>query len=236
MSGAGSPQAGSEEPPTAPPEVLDAAVRAIEAGQIIGLPTDTVYGIGADPWRADAVERIFEAKGRPEAVALPVLVGDPADAATLAVLDDRARRLIDRYWPGPLTIVLRRWEATADTSGTTPTADAADTSGTGAAPPRRLHLGGDDKTVGIRCPDHPTARALLVRTGPLAVTSANRHGGEPAHSVAELRASLGEAVGVVVDGGPLEGAPSTVVSLVEGDWRCLREGAITTDELAALLD
>ena len=221
MSGAGSPQAGSEEPPTAPPEVLDAAVRAIEAGQIIGLPTDTVYGIGADPWRADAVERIFEAKGRPEAVALPVLVGDPADAATLAVLDDRARRLIDRYWPGPLTIVLRRRE---------------DGAGTAPAPPRRLHLGGDDKTVGIRCPDHPTARALLVRTGPLAVTSANRHGGEPAHSVAELRASLGEAVGVVVDGGPLEGAPSTVVSLVEGDWRCLREGAITTDELAALLD
>ncbi|MHB1988599.1 MAG: L-threonylcarbamoyladenylate synthase [Acidimicrobiales bacterium] len=183
-------------------EQLVAAVSAVRAGVVIGLPTETVYGIGVDPGREDATRRIFAVKQRPETLALPLLVSQPDDAGAFAELDQRALFLIEAYWPGPLTLVLRRRRGPA------------------------LHLGGDSLTVGIRCPDQPVARELLARSGALAVTSANRHGEAPAHTAAELRASLGDAVGVIVDGGRCDGAVSTVVSLLGRDAVVLREGAI----------
>lgn len=189
---------------------LEVAVAAIADGHIIGLPTDTVYGIGVDPFRPDATSRIFAAKHRPEHAALPLLIAQPAEVETFAQLNSRAAALIDRYWPGPLTLILPR-----------------------RADDRALHLGGDPTTVGIRCPNQPTARQLLGRTGALAVTSANRHGDRPAQTAEELRLSLGDAVEIVIDGGRCDGAPSTVVSLVGvgGVPEILREGAISAAEI-----
>lgn len=189
---------------------LDAAVRAVRAGEVIGIPTDTVYGIGIDPARPDATRRLFAAKGRPEHLALPVLVASEADAGELAELDERARRLIGAFWPGPLTLVLRR------------------------RPGVVLHLGGDETTVGLRCPGQPIARRLLERTGPLAVTSANRHGEPPATTAEALAAVLGDAVAVVVDGGTCGGAPSSVLSLVGPEPVLLREGALSSADLESV--
>jgi L-threonylcarbamoyladenylate synthase len=203
---------------------LEAAVAAVRRGEVIGLPTDTVYGVGADPFRPDAARRVFAAKGRPEAVALPVLVADPGTAAELAVLDGPARILAARFWPGPLTVVLRR------------------------RPGVELHLGGDPTTVGLRCPDHEVARAVLARTGPLAVTSANRHGEPPATTAGEVRRQLGSGVAVVIDAGRCDGSPSTVVSLLAGEGadgpgrrpagavRILRQGSISETDLLSCLE
>ncbi|HET9092699.1 MAG TPA: L-threonylcarbamoyladenylate synthase, partial [Acidimicrobiales bacterium] len=125
-------------------------------------------------------------------------------------LDERARRLIASFWPGPLTLVLRR------------------------RPGVVLHLGGDETTVGLRCPGQPIARRLLERTGPLAVTSANRHGEPPATTAEALAAVLGDAVAVVVDGGTCGGAPSSVLSLVGPEPVLLREGALSPADLESV--
>src|SRR4029077_1726034 len=114
----------------------------------------TVYGIAADPFRAGASDRLFGAKGRPRAVQLPVLVDGPGQADQLADAGDRGRALMARFWPGALTIVLPR------------------------RPGLDLDLGGEASTVGVRCPDHAVARRLCAMVGPLATTSANRHGGD----------------------------------------------------------
>ncbi len=196
---------------------IEQAAAAIERGEVVGVPTDTVYGIAVDPARPDAVERVFAVKGRPEAMALPVLVADPGDAARLAVLGESAEKLADRFWPGGLTLVLvRRSDAAAPV----------------------LHLGSpaDTGTVGVRCPANEATRALLRRTGPLAVTSANVHGAPPATTPDELRAALGGAVGVVIDGGTCAGEPSTVISLTGGRPVCLREGAVAIEEIERVLD
>lgn len=186
---------------------IAAAAEAVRDGEVVGLPTETVYGIGVDPALPDATRRIFEVKKRPESVAIPLLIAEPADAALFAELDDRASGLIERYWPGPLTLVLPR------------------------LPQVDFHLGGDATTVGLRCPAQPTALALLAECGPLAVTSANRHGEAPARTAAELRSSLGRGVRVVVDGGRCEGKPSTVLSLIGREPTVLREGALSFSEL-----
>jgi L-threonylcarbamoyladenylate synthase len=181
---------------------IERAVAAVRLGNVVGIPTDTVYGIAADPRQRGAAERVFAAKRRPESLALPVLVADVSEVAGLARVDEVARSIIERFWPGPLTLVLPR------RAGAT------------------LWLGGDGTSVGVRCPDHSVARALLRRTGPLAVTSANRHGDPPATTAAALRFALGAVVEVIVDGGTCDGSPSTVLSLVEGEPRVLREGTL----------
>lgn len=187
---------------------LEAAVRAVRAGAVIGLPTDTVYGIGVDPSRPDATARIFAVKGRPETVALPVLLADPSRADELGEIGVVAARLIEHYWPGPLTIVVPRRRGVS------------------------LHLGGDGATVGLRCPGRGLTRRLLARSGPLAVTSANRHGEPPATTAAEVRSSLGDGVEIVLDGGLCDGAPSSVVSLAGETPEVLRVGAISEEDLA----
>lgn len=195
---------------------IAAAVRAVEAGEVIGLPTDTVYGIGVDPTRRDATDRVFAVKGRPDSIALPVLVGEPDEVEKVAEVGESAERLIGRWWPGVLTIVLPRRPP-------------------GSGVPA-LYLGGDDLTIGVRCPANEAARSLLRLTGPLAVTSANLHGEAPAATPEALAAALGEGISVVLDGGRCEGAPSTVVSLVDPALPvCLRAGAIAVDDLAEAL-
>src|ERR1700733_4588877 len=107
---------------------IDRAAELLAGGSVVGIPTDTVYGLAVEPERESAAAVIFALKGRPESVALPVLIGDPGDADSLAFVDERAHVLFERYWPGPLTVVLRR------------------------RPGAVLHLGGDAGSVGLRCP------------------------------------------------------------------------------------
>jgi L-threonylcarbamoyladenylate synthase len=196
------------DPP--PPSAIDAAVRALAVADIIGIPTDTVYGLAADPFRAGATDRLFTVKRRPRTVEMPVLVADEEQALSMTIaVPASARRLMARYWPGPLTLVLpRRPDLNAD-------------------------LGEDDATVGVRCPAHPVPLALCRVVGPLATTSANRHGEPPAATAAELTASFGAAVELVLDAGPCTGAPSTVVDCTGETPRLLRPGRLEWVQVAA---
>ncbi|HXZ82842.1 MAG TPA: L-threonylcarbamoyladenylate synthase [Acidimicrobiales bacterium] len=188
-------------------------VRALERGEVVGLPTDTVYGLAARLSQPTAVDLLFHLKGRPRDLAIPVLVADLAQAEDVAGgADPRLTVLADHFWPGALTVALRRGRDTEP------------------------DLGGDPATVGVRSPDDDVIRALCRRVGPLAVTSANRHGDPPARTAVELRSTFDADVGTVLDGGVRDGQPSTVVSIVEATPRCVREGAIPFAEVIAALD
>ncbi len=179
------------------------AVRALGQGQPVGIPTDTIYGLAVDPFRAGATDRIFAAKRRPREVSLPVLVSGVDQALSLSTaVPALALELMARYWPGPLTIVIPA------------------KAGLGA------DLGDDDLTVGVRSPDHPVPLALCAAVGPLATTSANRHGEPPMTTAAEVAGAFGEAVPVVLDGGVCAGSPSTVVDCTGQELKLLREGRI----------
>lgn len=194
------------DPP--PAAAVAAAARALVAGGIVAIPTDTVYGLAVDPFRAGAAGRLFALKRRPRGVDLPVLVADEQQVATLAdAVPASARLLMARYWPGALTIVLAR------------------------APDVKADLGAADTTVGLRCPAHPLARALCAAVGPLATTSANLHGEPTLTTAAEVASAFGDGVALVVDGGPCDGAPSTVVDCTGDAPKLLRQGRIPWDEV-----
>ena len=192
------------------PRERDVLVEALAAGKVVAVPTDTVYGLAVDPRLAGAVDRVFVLKQRPEQFQLPVLIADPAGLVDLAEATAAAERLISRYWPGPLTLVLPRRSGIA------------------------FDLGGDSATIGLRCPANSLLRELLRSTGPLAVTSANRHGEAPLRTADEVRGHFGAAVTAVLDGGRCDGRPSTVISLTGAGVKCLREGALLFAELAAI--
>jgi L-threonylcarbamoyladenylate synthase len=190
--------------------VLDQAAEALAAGEPVVLPTDTVYGIAVVAEDRAATARLFEIKQRPAAAALPVLAADADQAFGLCGdVPDLARRLAELHWPGGLTLVLPR------------------------RPGLDLDLGGvDDGTIGVRVPDHPVPTALAGRVGPLAATSANRHGRPTPATAPEVAEELGGSVRVVVDGGTCAGDPSTVVAVsARGDLTVLREGRIPADRL-----
>ena len=175
-------------------------------------PTDTVYGLAADPFRPGATDRIFAAKRRPRDVALPVLVTGRDQALTLTTaVPDLALGLMERFWPGALTLVLpSRADLAAD-------------------------LGDDEVTVGVRCPAHPVARALCQAAGPLATTSANFHGGATFTTAQEVAAAFDTSVPVVLDAGRCAGRPSTVVDCTGHDPKLLREGRISWAEVLSFL-
>jgi tRNA threonylcarbamoyl adenosine modification protein (Sua5/YciO/YrdC/YwlC family) len=176
------------------------AVEAVRAGGLIVLPTDTVYGIGCAPSDPEAIDRLFEAKRRPRSLVLPVLVADVAAAERLALMDDRARRLAERFWPGALTLVLPRTEESAS-----------------------WPLGEERETVGLRVPASETALELLRAAGPLAVTSANRSGAPTPSTCEEVQAVFATAVEVYLCADEqVAGRASTVVDVAGG--RVLREG------------
>lgn len=192
---------------------LDDAAAALADGALVVIPTDTVYGLAARPDDPSATARLFEAKGRPRRLELPILVANADQAERVALLDDRARVLGERFWPGALTLVLPR----------TPEV-------------RSWDLGGDPDTVGVRIPDHPLALALLETTGPLAVTSANPSGVPPLREGESLVAAFGDRVAIYLcEEAPLEGVASTVVDLAHGEPEVLREGAVTGAEIASEL-
>jgi L-threonylcarbamoyladenylate synthase len=183
---------------------IDAAT-ALMAGAVVAIPTDTVYGLAVDPRRRGATDLVFALKRRPANLELPVLVADLAQADALAGPDGLsalARHLADLFWPGSLTMVLSR------------------------RPGVDWDLGGDGRTIGLRCPAHSVVHRLCRSVGPLATTSANRHGQPPITTATALAQEFGDGIALVVDGGECEGAPSTVIDLTGEAPRCLREGAV----------
>ena len=189
---------------------LTAAMAALAEGFPIGIPTDTVYGLAVDPFRPGATDRIFAAKRRPREVSLPLLVSGVEQALSVSTaVPALALQLMERYWPGPLTIVIP------------------------AIPGLGADLGEDELTVGVRCPEHPGPQALCAASGPLATTSANRHGEPPLTCAEAVAESFGDAVPVVLDGGVCAGSPSTVVDCTGRELKLLREGRIPWAELEA---
>ena len=192
---------------------LAAAVRAVRYGEVVVLPTDTVYGIGVDAFTPAAVDALLAAKRRGRDMPVPVLVGSWATLDGLVdQLPPEADRLRRAFWPGGLTLVVRHAASLA------------------------WDLGDAHGTVAVRMPLHPVAVKLLQRTGPMAVSSANVSGSPPAASAEEARRQLGEDVAVYLDAGP-SGDPvaSTIVDCTVNPPRVLRAGAVSVDELRAEL-
>ncbi|MGN9838524.1 L-threonylcarbamoyladenylate synthase [Nonomuraea sp. H19] len=194
-------------------EGLTEAAAAVRRGELVVLPTDTVYGIGADAFTPSAVTALLDAKGRGRDMPPPVLVGT-VRAAT-ALIDDMGpygQDLIDAFWPGPLTIVCKANRALSW--------DLGDTKG----------------TVAVRMPLHPVALDLLKETGPMAVSSANRSGAPAATTAEEAEEQLGDSIAVYLDGGKTtDNTPSTILDLTTAVPRLLRRGAIPVEKLRGII-
>ncbi|NHZ70477.1 MAG: threonylcarbamoyl-AMP synthase [Proteobacteria bacterium] len=179
------------------------AARAIKRGEIIGVPTDTVYGLAADLYDEASLERLYDIKGREEGKPIAILVASLEQGLLLGAMSDRALELADRYWPGAVTLVVPRLDTAPEWIGDT----------------RR-------RTVALRCPDHPVALALLDRVGPLAVTSANRSDTDPAGSAGEAEELFSDEVLTYLPGDAGGGAPSTLVDLTQPSEVVLRKGPV----------
>lgn len=218
------PGAPPDEQPNVAPEILPAddhatvaiAAAALTAGAIVGLPTETVYGVAVLPQPAP-LRALLSAKQRPFDKGIPLLLDGLDQVAEIVIVSDMARRLADRFWPGPLTLALplRHPELVP------------------------AELSGGRGSLAVRIPDHAMPRALARQLGPIAVTSANLSGEPEARTVSELISALGASLAVVIDDGPVRGGvPSSVVAVdAAGRVKVLREGALSrTDLKAALAD
>ena len=192
---------------------VEAAVRSVRSGQLVVMPTDTLYGIGADAFDSAAIGSLLAAKGRGRDMPVPVLVGswDTVDGL-VGQVDDRLRDLVEAFWPGGLTIVVEHARSL--------TWDLGDARG----------------TVALRMPLHPVALAVLRETGPMGVSSANRSGQPPAKTAQEARDQLGDLVSVYLDAGPVAvGVPSTIIDVTTEVPKVLRAGAVDLDALRRVL-
>ncbi len=180
-----------------------AAARAIKRGEIVGVPTDTVYGIAADLYDEAALDRLYELKGRDDGKPIAILVASLEQGLSLGAMSDRALELADRYWPGAVTLVVPRLDTAPGWLGDT-----------------------KRRTVALRCPDHQVALQLLELTGPLAVTSANKSDDEPVRSAAEAKAVFDGEVLTYLPGDAGGGQPSTLVDLTQPSEVVLRSGPI----------
>lgn len=194
-------------------EAVAEAAAAVRSGRLVVMPTDTVYGIGADAFDSQAVAGLLAAKGRGRDMPVGVLVGSWQTIEGLVyAVPDSARELIRAFWPGALSLVVRQ------------------------APSLQWDLGDARGTVMLRMPLHPVAIELLRQTGPMAVSSANVSGQPPATTAAEAQRQLGDLVEVYLDGGPSpEQAASTIVDLTVEPARILRQGPVSAQSIAAVL-
>ena len=194
---------------------ITAAMELLRSGQIVAIPTETVYGLAADASNADAVAKIYAAKGRPDFNPLIVHVADQSAAENLAEFSPMAHQLAQAFWPGPLTLVL-------------PLRPDADIAGavTAGLP-----------TIALRCPAHPVMQALLKKTGlNIAAPSANKSGGISPTRAEHVLAGLGGAVPMILDGGPCSaGLESTIVAVRDNGWQILRPGPVTSAEIERVL-
>jgi L-threonylcarbamoyladenylate synthase len=192
-----------------------AAIDVLRAGGVVALPTDTVYGVAVALETAGGVERLFHVKHRPPDKGIMLLLDDAAQAATIGIMGVAAAALAAAFWPGGLTVIVPRLPEVS--------LPAALTAG---AP-----------TIGLRVPDHAAPRALARAVGPLPTTSANVSGLPEARDAAEILDQLGDAIDLVLDGGPAHGGPaSTIVDCSGARPVLLREGAIPTSRVARVLD
>jgi tRNA threonylcarbamoyl adenosine modification protein (Sua5/YciO/YrdC/YwlC family) len=192
---------------------IASAISALKGGRLVVMPTDTVYGIGADAFDGEAVAALLAAKGRGRNMPVPVLVGSWHTIQGLVYsVPNSAKELIRAFWPGALSLVVRQ------------------------APSLQWDLGDANGTVMLRMPLHPVAIELLREVGPMAVSSANISGRPPAVTAAQAREQLGDLVEVYLDGGPADQqAASTIVDLTGAHPRVLREGPVTLDAIADVL-
>ncbi len=194
------------------PSATSHATDVLQHGGLVAFPTDTVYGLAALPFKQEYVEGLFSAKGRNNSRAIAILIGNLDDLKRVAeAFNDRSARLAQRFWPGPLTLVVPKL----------------------AGLPEALS---QDDTIGVRMPDHPIALNLLRQIGPLAVTSANISGGDNASTAEEVYRQLNGRVHLILDGGrSMGGVPSTVVNCTTEALTILREGPISRKELEQAL-
>jgi L-threonylcarbamoyladenylate synthase len=191
---------------------LSHAVDVLQHGGMVAFPTDTVYGLAALPFNGEFVERLFTAKGRNSSRAISILIGDLADLKrVVAEFGETATHLAQRFWPGPLTLIVPKHPSL----------------------PAELS---QDTTIGVRMPNHPIALALLRKIGPLAVTSANLSGQDNTNTAEEVIKQLQGRVHLILDGGRSPGGiPSTVVDCTSSELTILREGPITLDAVKVAL-
>jgi L-threonylcarbamoyladenylate synthase len=190
--------------PASDPQALAQALTILQTGGLVAFPTDTVYGVGASAFDAEAVRSIYAVKERPIEKSIPLLIADPDDLEKVSPeVSPLAFKLAACFWPGALTLVVTKH-------------------------PRLPEAVSATATIGVRIPDHPVARALLRAAGPLAVTSANLSGQPSPSSAGEVLIQLGGRIALIIDGGRAPGGvPSTVVDCTEALARTLREGPIT---------
>jgi tRNA threonylcarbamoyl adenosine modification protein (Sua5/YciO/YrdC/YwlC family) len=190
-------------------DAIRTAAHSVASGELVVLPTDTVYGLGADAFDPVAVADLLRVKGRGRDMPVPVLVGSWSTIDGLvSAVDSRTRTLVEAFWPGGLTLVVRH------------------------APSLTWDLGDARGTVAVRMPLHPVAIELLEQTGPMAVSSANRHGQPAAQTALEARALLGEDVAVYLEDGQVSGGvASTIVDVTGSRPHILRLGAVGVDAL-----
>jgi len=195
--------------PEARSEGLTRAARSVRAGELVVLPTDTVYGVGADAFNREAVAKLLAAKGRGRDMPVPVLVGSwNTIEGLVSFVSPTARSLIEAFWPGALTLVVTH------------------------APSLAWDLGDARGTVALRMPLHPVALALLDQTGPMAVSSANRTGQPTAQTAEQAQEQLGESVAVYLEAGSALGSvASTIVDVTGERPKLLRVGAISTQQV-----
>jgi L-threonylcarbamoyladenylate synthase len=194
-------------------DAIPKAAAGVRDGRLVVVPTDTLYGIGADAFSPDAVRSLLASKGRGADMPPPVLVPDARTVDGLATdVPDYARALIARFWPGPLTVVLR------------------------AQPSLAWDLGDTGGTVALRMPDDDIALALLREVGPMAVSSANRHGHPASRTVLDAASQLGAAVEFYLDGGPVRGGlASTIVDCTRAEPTILRLGALSAEQVHSVV-
>jgi L-threonylcarbamoyladenylate synthase len=192
---------------------LEQALELLQQGELVAFPTDTVYGLGAMAFDSQAIDRLYQAKGREAGKAIAILVGEAeALQRVTAGMNEMAMRLAQRFWPGPLTLVVEGHPSLPANLSPRP-------------------------TVGVRMPDHPVALTLLRRAGPLAVTSANLSGAPNANTAQEVLAQLGGRVALILDGGKTPGGlPSTVLDCTGPQPVILRLGPITLEQIYAVLE
>ncbi len=198
--------------PSSAPRAIEWAAERLAAGGVIAIPTDTVYGICASLAHEEALERLFEIKDRPTERTIPILVSSTEHLKQVAAhLDLDVALLLERYWPGPLTVVVPAREGM----------------------PKQVT--GPGNTVGVRMPNHPLAIEVIEKAGgAIACTSANRSGERPARSAYEVAESIGPKLDLILDGGIAPGGvPSTVVAVEGDEIRVIREGAIPIEHILA---
>lgn len=193
-------------------EAARAAAEVILEGGVVAYPTDTLYGLGVDPFSRERVEKLLQVKRRPVEKGIPLLVGDLKDAERIVYFTPEARLLAEAFWPGPLTIVLVQREPLPD------------------------EISGGRGSVGVRLPDHPLPQHIARMVGgAITGTSANISGHEPARTAREVAEQLGDSVDMILDGGETRGTPSTVIDMTQNPPVIVREGVVPKEKIWKLL-